>query len=146
MIRLFSEITNDGVLLEEGWRKKNIGENFKVVPVYGAQWYVGEKLVRKEYKYINSVYLIPDRSGVVAIERIESPIMDNKIVRYNAYGEVNFTAFPPGSDGAVRSGYIYVFFTKNNICKCGYYRNDHDYEGVLNVTNGEISEEKRIKL
>lgn len=152
MIEDYYEISEGGELFPLGWNEDNKGQNFKVIPIVGAQWKYKGKLVRILYTYNNPLSLLPDKSGVIATERSNSrKIFDDELVFYEPDGSERFRIHPPRVTRFAEpdSAYFYyVDFLKDGAVDVVFDESGdgHEYRAVLDLETGGLSDFRSVRV
>lgn len=150
MISNFREISRDGKKLSSEWRKDNIGENFNVIPIVGASWIFNDKEVEKKYPYNNLLTIMPDMSGIIAIERVNvEEYAPNTLVFYEPDGSERFRINPPIVSERSRprkAFFYYVRFLSDGGCECIFDDGHHEYVSMLNVSSGDLGGFKKTRV
>jgi len=144
MIENFYEITEDGELLSPDWGECNVGENFQIKKVIGAQWECNGKKVELKYADATVPMCISVYDVVIVTEKSSPDILDDELVVYEADGSERFRVSVPTVSEYSKPEKAHFYWTEFNDAtgEVTQVLNDgtSDYRAKLNVQTGELSD------
>lgn len=150
MIENFLEITKEGEAISPEWRNNNFGSNFKMRLIIGSLWEFNGERIEKKYSYSNTLTLVNDFSGVIAIERVNpDSSAPNTLVFFEPDGSERFRIIPPivsEWSNPEKAHFYYVQFLKNGECECVFDDGHDEYRSRLSLVNGEVSDLRKTRV
>ncbi len=150
MMKEIYKITEDGERISSKWFDDQYAKGiFPKKKIVGAQWENNGKLVTKCYKQASPPEFLPDKTGVIFIER-DGERKGGELVFFEPDGRERFRVSPTvgleGSEPNNASFYYVECNHKDRICYVYLNDGNSDYRARLNIETGKLTDFEKTRV